>query len=116
MQGYDKTVVVLKCLLDVIEDVMAVHGVGLGGHLHVRASELTTGTIVMDHEIMGAQHAGIAHDFRPDVRHKLGVRRRAKQRINRVAKKLYAAPCDICPNSEARPCIELERGNACNHC
>lgn len=43
VDGHHQTVVAQEILLDVVEHVVALEDVGLGGHLHVHARELAAG-------------------------------------------------------------------------
>ena len=60
-------VFVPKRLFDVIERVMTFQRAGLGRHLGMRTCKLPARAVVVNHQIVNAQDAGIAHDLAADM-------------------------------------------------
>ena len=108
VQRDDEAVIVFKRLLDVIQRVVALHGIGLGGHFHMGARKLPTRAIVVNHEVMRAQDTWIGHDLRADVGNELRIGSLSEKRVDRVANELDAAPTDIQADRESDPRIELD--------
>ena len=69
----DHAVFVPKRLLDVIERVVAFQRAGLGRHLGVRTCKLPARAVVVNHQIVNAQNAGIAHDLVSNVLDQLRI-------------------------------------------
>ena len=84
VDGRYQVVLVEQVALDAVNDIMAVHDVGAGVHLHMEADQPVAGAVVVDHQIMHAQHAGVAQGFFLDMFDKVRVRRRTQQRVDRV--------------------------------
>ena len=108
VQRDNEAVIVFKRLLDIIQRVVALHGIGLGGHFHMGARKLPTRAIVVNHEVMSAQDTWIGHDLRADVGNELGIGSLPEKRVDRVANELDAAPTDIQADRESDPRIELD--------
>ena len=108
VQRDNEAVIVFKCLFDIIQRVVALHGIGLGGHLDMGARKLPTRAIVVNHEVMSAQDTWIGHDLRADVGNELGIGSLPEKRVDSVANELDAAPTDIQADRESDPRIELD--------
>ena len=108
VERHHEPLVVLEVLLDVVEKVVLVKRVPLGRHLHVRARELAAGAVVVDHEVVRPEHAGIAHDLVADVLDVGRVGDLAQKRAHGLPDELHAAPEDESAHGQARPAVEVD--------
>ena len=81
--GY-QVILVQQVTLDTVDDVVAVHDVGIGVHLHVEADQPIAGAVVVNHQIMHAQHAGVAEGLVLNVAYKFRVGGRTQQRVDGI--------------------------------
>ena len=65
----------LDVVLDGVQDLVVFKCVALAGHLHVGAGKLTTGAVVVHHEVVCAQDLGVRHNPVADFLDELGVGR-----------------------------------------
>ena len=77
-------VVFHKVPLDVVDQVVRFQRVLLGGQLHMDGRKLVAGAVVVHHQIMYAQHAGIAHHSLFDMLHKILAGTFAQQRAQGI--------------------------------
>ena len=75
----------LDVVLDGVQDLVVLKRVALAGHLHVGAGKLTTGAVVVHHQVVCAQDLRIGHDLVADCLDELGVGRLPQQRADGVA-------------------------------
>ena len=75
----------------------------------MNAAELPPRPVVVDHQIMGAQHAGISEDLPADFRNQPGIRRAAQQRIEGIPDQSESAVKDKDGDGEAHPPVKLQR-------
>ena len=71
------------------------------------ARELPAGAIVVDHEVVGSEHAGVGEDLVVDVLDELGAGGLAQKRAHRVSQQPHAAPADERAHGEARPSVKV---------
>ena len=105
-----------KRLLDVIERVVTFQRAGLGCHLGVSACELPARAVVVNHQIVNAQNAGVAHDLVSNVLDQLWIGCLAQKRAHRILDELKAAPADIGANGKADPCVKIDVRHLRNNC
>ena len=104
----DHAVFVPKRLLDVIERVVTFQRAVLGRHLGMRTCKLPARAVVVNHQIVNAQNAGIAHDLVPNVLDQLRIGRLAQKRAHRILDELKTAPANIGANGKADPCVKID--------
>ena len=92
--------------LDVVDDVMGRQRVAFGRELDVERSELVAGAVIVDHEVVYAQHTGVGHDGPLDVRHQLRRGRFAQQRAEGVHHEAPAGPEDERGHRHAHEAVE----------
>ena len=109
-------VFVPKRLLDVIERVVTFQRAGLGCHLGVSACELPARAVVVNHQIVNSQNAGIAHDLVSNVLDQLRIGRLTQKRAHRILNKFKAAPANIGANGKANPCVKIDVRHLRNNC
>ena len=90
----DQPVLHKQVPLNAVNDVVAVHDVVLGVHFQMEADQAAAGAVVVDHQIVHAQHAGIAQGLFLDMLDKVRVRRCTQQRIDGVFDKHCTAVQD----------------------
>ena len=76
--------------LDIIDHVMALHKIPVRIDLHVYGSEYLPGSVVVHHEIMDAEDAGLFFYRFGDGLHQIIVRSFSQQRADGVTNELYA--------------------------
>ena len=104
----------LDVVLDGVQNLVVLKRVALAGHLHVGAGKLTTGAVVVHHEVMSAQDLGVRHDPVADFLDELGVGRLSQQWADGVAYQAQAADADEDAHAQARPAIEVKAGRLRN--
>ena len=95
-----------KIPLDVVDDVVSGQWVGLGGELDVERSKLVAGAVVVDHQVMHAQYAGVGHDGLLDVRHQLRRGRFAQQGAEGIHDEAPARPEDERSHCHAHDAVD----------
>lgn len=116
MKRDDHAVFDPKRLLDVIECVVTFQRAGLGRHLGVRTCKLPARTIIVNHKVVDAQNAGIAHDLVSNVLDQPGIGRLAQKRAHRILDKLKTTPANIGANGKADPCVKIDVRHLRNNC
>ena len=116
MERNDHAVFVPKRLLDVIERVMAFQRAGLSCHLGVSACELPARAVIVNHQIVNAQNAGIAHDLVSNVLDQLRIGRLAQKRAHRILDEFKTAPANIGTNGKADPSVKVDARHLRNNC
>ena len=116
MECDDHAVFDPKRLLDVIERVVTFQRAGLGRHLGVRTCKLPARTVIVNHQVMNAPNAVIAHDMVSDVLDQLRIGRLAQKRANRILDKLKAAPANLGANGKADPRVKIDVRHLRNNC
>ena len=116
MERDDHTVFVPKCLLNIVERVVTFQRAGLGRHLGMRTCKLPARAVVVNHQIVNAQNAGIAHDLVSNVLDQLRIGRLAQKRAHRILNKFKAAPANIGANGKADPCVKIDVRHLRNNC
>ena len=91
VDGSDHTVLHQQVLFDGINDIMALHHIALGIHFNMEADQAIAGAVIVNHQIMDAQHTGIAKRFLFDVLHQFRVRCGAQDGIDGVPYQLNTA-------------------------
>ena len=104
----------LDVVLDGVQNLVVLKCVALAGHLHVGAGKLTTGAVVVHHEVVCAQDLRIGHDLVADCLDELGVGRLPQQRADGVAHQAHAADADEDTHAQACPAIEVKAGRLRN--
>ena len=104
----------LDVVLDGVQNLVVLKRVALAGHLHVGAGKLTTGAVVVHHEVVCAQDLRIGHDLVADCLDELGVGRLPQQRADGVAHQAQAADADEDAHTQACPAIEIKAGRLRN--
>ena len=79
MERDNHAVFVPKCLFNVVERVVTFQRAGLSRHLGVGTCELSAWAVVVNHQIVNAQNAGVAHDFVSNVLDQLRIGRLAQK-------------------------------------
>ena len=74
----------------------------------MRTCKLPARAIVVNHQIVNAQNAGIAHDLVSNVLDQLRIGRLAQKRTHRILDELKAAPANIGANGKADPSIKID--------
>ena len=101
-------------MLDGVQNLVVLKRVALAGHLHVGAGKLTTGAVVVHHEVVCAQDLRIGHDLVADCLDELGVGRLPQQRADGVAHQAQTADADEDAHTQACPAIEIKAGRLRN--
>ena len=107
--------------LDTVNDIVAVHDVVLGVHFQVEADKAAAGAVIVDHQVMHAQHAGVAQCLFLDVLHQFRVGGCAQQRVNGVFHKHGTAVQDERRYAQAHQAVdavkagELRQNRGCQH-
>ena len=104
----------LDVVLDGVQDLVVLKCVALAGHLHVGAGKLTTGAVVVHHQVVCAQDLRIGHDLVANCLDELGVGRLPQQRTDGVAHQAHAADADEDAHTQACPAIEVKAGRLRN--
>ena len=104
----------LDVVLDGVQNLVVLKRVALAGHLHVGAGKLTTGAVVVHHEVVCAQDLRIGHDLVADCLDELGVGRLPQQRADGVAHQAQTADADEDAHTQACPAIEIKAGRLRN--
>ena len=110
-----------KIAFDIIYDIMILQYIAFGGHFNMDAAKLPPWTVVVNHQIMGAQHVGIAHDLLLNILNQLGIRGAAEQRVKRLADQSESAVQNEDGYSKSHPSVEFDAGEmrnqgCCKHC
>ena len=80
----DQPVLHKQVPLNAVNDIVTVHDVVLSVHFQMEADQAAAGAVVVDHQIVHAQHAGIAQGLFLNMLDQIRVRRRTQQRIDGV--------------------------------
>ena len=70
----------------------------------------------MNHQIVNAQNAGIAHDLVSNVLDQLRIGRLTQKRAHRILNKFEAVPANIGANGKADPCVKIDVRHLRNNC
>ena len=95
-------------MLDGVQNLVVLKCVALAGYLHVGAGKLTTGAVVVHHQVVCAQDLRIGHDLVADCLNELGVGRLSQQRADGVAHQAHAADANEDAHAQARPAVEVK--------
>ena len=91
MDGGNHAVLHQQVLLDAVNDVVALHDVPFGVHLDVKTHQPVARAVIVDHQVMDAQHAGVAQRLFLDMFHQFRVRCGAQDRVDGIPHQLDTA-------------------------
>ena len=95
---------------------MAFQRVGFCRHLGVGARELPAWTVIVDHQVVDAQNARVAHDLAADMLDEFGIGRLTQKRTHRILDELKTAPANIGTDGKSNPSIEVDTRHLRNNC
>ena len=98
------------------EPVVAFQRAGLGCHLGVSARKLPARAVIVDHQVVNAQDAGVAHNLVSNVLDQLRIGSLAQKRAHRILDKFKTAPANIGANGKADPCVKIDVRHLRNNC
>ena len=110
MHDQMQPLVLQKIALNAVDHIMAGDRVLPRGHFHMHAGELPAGAVIVNHQIMHAQHAGIAHQLFADMADQFRRRRVAQQRVKRLFDQRNAADEDEHRHRRADIAIQFQPG------
>ena len=96
----------MKIALDLINQFVAFEHIILRRHLHMDTGKAAAGAVIMQHQVMRAQHAGIGHDALADFFHRPGIGRCAQQGVDGVADQPPAGPEDKDGHGHSHPPVD----------
>lgn len=97
--------------LNVVDQLMRLQNVLARVQLHMDAGKAPAGAVVMDDQIVDAEHARvIAADLLRDGVDERLVRRLAEQRVDRVLGDAHARPQNEHRDQKPRPAVDLDVG------
>ena len=99
-------VVFHKVPLDVVDQVVRFQRVLLGGQLHMDGRKLMAGAVVVHHQVMYTQHAGITHHGLFDMLHKILAGAFAQQRAQGIHHQSPAGDQDEHRHAHAHQAIQ----------
>ena len=103
--------------LNAVNDIMAVHDIILGIHFQMEADQSAAGAVIVDHQIVYAQHTGVTQRLFFDMLDQLRVGCRTEQRIDGIAHKCSAAVQDERCHTKAHQTVQTGKtGQLCQHC
>ena len=115
MHNQMQPLVLQKIALDAVDDLVAFNRVPPCGHLHMHAGELPPRPVIVDHQIVHAQNARIAHQLLADTADQLRRRRVAQQRVERLLNQRNAADEDEHGHRRADIAVQIQPGQPRDH-
>ena len=116
VDGHDQTVLRKHIALNVVDDVVAAHHIGVSVHLDMKADQAVAGTVVVDHQIVDAQHAGVAQRLFLNMGDQGGVGRCAQQRVDGIPHERCAAVQNKPGNTQTHHAVNaVEPGEVGQH-